>query len=145
MKTTLPRGRMSGLALVASAILMWGAPAASAADAPGAQSAAAAQGIVNAVGYLPLPDRPVLMVRPLDNSDDNMKIKTEIENTLRARGYGVAASSPLVLSFDTRNEVGAWSETDRRTILELKAEGGREGGEYAHAKVNIFDSAAGGL
>ena len=110
-----------------------------------APSDAAPQGLVNAVGYLPIPEKAVLNVRPLDNSDANMRIMTIIEESLRARGFGVAADAPLTLSFDTRDEIGAWSETGRRSILELKAEGGREGGEYAHAKVNIFDSATGGL
>ncbi len=106
---------------------------------------AARQGLANAVVYHPIPEKAVLAVRPLDNSDANMKIKAAIEAALRAQGFGVAASAPLTLSFDTRDEIGAWSETGRRSVLELKAEGGREGGEYAHAKVNIFDSATGGL
>lgn len=106
---------------------------------------AAPQGIVNTVAYQPIPEKATLAVRPLDNSDANLKIKAAIEDALRARGFGVAQTAPLTLNFSTRDEIGAWSETGRRTLLELKAEGGREGGEYAHAKVNIFDSATGGL
>jgi hypothetical protein len=106
---------------------------------------AATQAFVNSVAFQPLPERAIITVRPLDNSDAHLKLKTSIEEALRAKGFGVTKDSPLVLSFDTRDEIGAWSDAGRRTILELRAEGGREGGEYAHAKVNVFDTAAGGL
>ena len=122
-------------------------------DSPAAadgSASAAAQAFVNSVAYQSLPERATVAVRPLDNSDANLKLKTSIEEALRAKGFGVAKDSPLVLSFDTRDEVGAWSDAGRRTILELRAESGRESGEftrseYAHAKVNVFDTNAGGL
>ena len=140
------RTRVQALAHVLVGVVAFAAIPVMAQDAARpAQQEAARQGLVNAVAYLPIPDRAVLAVRPLDNSEANMKLKAAIEDALRARGFGVAANAPLTLSFDTRDEIGAWSETGRRSILELKAEGGREGGEYAHAKVNIFDSATGGL
>lgn len=101
--------------------------------------------VVNAVSFQALPERATFAVRPLDNSDANLRLKVAIEEALRARGFGVAKDSPLVLSFDTRDEVGAWTDAGRRTILELQAQGGRDGGEYAHAKVNVFDTNSGGL
>ncbi|MSO85734.1 MAG: hypothetical protein EXR02_06085 [Rhodospirillales bacterium] len=129
---------------VALGVVLALAPA-TAQEKPPAGDSAAAQAFVNSVSYQPLPERAVVTVRPLDNSNANLKLKVSIEEALRAKGFGITKDSPLVLSFDTRDEVGAWSETGRRTILELRAEGGREGGEYAHAKVNVFDSASGGL
>ena len=129
---------------VALGVVLALAPA-TAQEKPPAGDSAAAQAFVNSVSYQPLPERAGVTVRPLDNSDANLKLKVSIEEALRAKGFGITKDSPLVLSFDTRDEVGAWSETGRRTILELRAEGGREGGEYAHAKVNVFDSASGGL
>jgi hypothetical protein len=135
---------MSATAVALGVVLVWAT--AHAQEKPGAGDATpAAQAFVNTVSYHPLPERAVVTVRPLDNSDANLKLKASIEEALRAKGFGIAKDSPLILSFDTRDEIGAWSETGRRTILELRAEGGREGGEYAHAKVNIFDSASGGL
>ncbi len=136
----------SVLAVVLGVVLAW-APAAAEEKSPAGDSgaSAAAQAFVNSVSYQPLPERAIVTVRPLDNSDVHMKLKTSIEEALRAKGFGVTTDSPLVLSFDTRDEVGAWSDAGRRTILELRAEGGREGGEYAHAKVNVFDSVSGGL
>ena len=137
---------MSAAAVVLGVVLVW-APA-TAQEKPGAGdsgASAAVQAFANSVSFHPLPERAIVTVRPLDNSDANLKLKTSIEEALRAKGFGVTKDSPLILSFDTRDEIGAWSETSRRTILELRAEGGREGGEYAHAKVNVFDSASGGL
>ena len=133
-------------AVVLGVVLAW-APASAQEKPPAGDSGASAavQAFVNSVSYQPLPERAIITVRPLDNSDAHMKLKTSIEEALRAKGYGVTKDSPLVLSFDTRDEVGAWSDAGRRTILELRAEGGREGGEYAHAKVNVFDSVSGGL
>lgn len=138
--------RRPALAAALGLVLAWGSAAADEkAASPDAGAGGAAQAIVNAISFQPMPERPVFAVRPLDNSDANLKLKTAIEEALRVRGYGVAKDSLLVLNFDTRDEVGAWSDAGRRTILELKAEGGREGGEYAHAKVNVFDSVSGGL
>jgi hypothetical protein len=123
----------------------WGYGAAAQDKPPADGAGATAQAFINAVSFQPLPERSVVTVRPLDNSDANLKLKTAFEEALRVRGFGVTKDSPLVLSFDTRDEVGAWTDAGRRTILELRAEGGREGGEYAHAKVIVFDTNSGGL
>ena len=102
-------------------------------------------GLLNAVAYDAIPTGAAVAVRPLDNSDDNMVLKEEFERELRARGYVVAADAALILSFETRGTTGAWTSGERRYVLELRAQGGREGGEDASARVNVFDSAAGGL
>ena len=139
-------GRRPIFAMAIGAVLAWGSAAAqdkAPAAAPGASPAA--QAFVNAVSFHPLPERLIVAVRPLDNSDANLKLKTTIEEGLRARGYGVSKDSPLVLSFDTRDEVGAWTDAGRRTIVELMSDKNREDGDYAHAKVNVFDSISGGL
>lgn len=103
------------------------------------------KGMVNAIAFLPMAEKAAIAVRPLDDSDANLKLKTAFEQALRARGNGVSADSNLILTFETKDEVGAWTDEGRRHVLELRAEGGREGGEYAHAKVNIYDSQSGGL
>jgi hypothetical protein len=148
MRPGLPPRASARRSVTAAALvvaLAWGSSAAQD-KAPSADDAgSAARAFVNSVSFQPLPDRPVISVRPLDNSEANLKLKSAIEEGLRARGFGVTKDSPLVLSFDTRDEVGAWTDSGRRTILELRAEGGRDGGEYAHAKVNVFDSTSGGL
>lgn len=108
-------------------------------------TAHADEGIVNGVSYLPLPTPTTFQVRPLDDSNENIVLKAEIETALRAAGFGVAEKSDLILNFETRNEIGAWSSTDRRSILLLESKGGRDGGENARAQVNIFDSNSGAL
>ncbi|MBM3582597.1 MAG: DUF4136 domain-containing protein [Alphaproteobacteria bacterium] len=132
-------------ALVGAALLSLAAFAQDKAPAEAGGGNPTPSAVVNAVSFQPLPERAVFAVRPLDNSDANLRLKVAIEEALRARGFGVAKESSLILSFDTRDEVGVWTDSGRRTILELQAQGGRDGGEYAHAKVNVFDSASGGL
>ncbi len=108
-------------------------------------TARADEGLVNSVSYFPLPTPTTFQVRPLDDSNENMELKVDIETSLRAAGFGVAAKSDLILNFETRNEIGAWSSTDRRSIISLEAKGGRDGGENASAHLNIFDSNSGAL
>ncbi len=110
-----------------------------------AVSARAEEGIMNGVAFKPLPVGGAIQVRPLDNSDDNLVLKADFEKALTARGFTVTDSADLILTFDTRDEIGAWSTTDRRHILSFEARGGRGGGEDAKARVNVFDSNSGGL
>ena len=103
------------------------------------------EGEINAVAYSPLPAGASIKVRALDNSDHNLFLQKEFERLLRAKGYRVADDGEYVLSFDTRSEAGAWVDKGRRTVLELDAHGGRDGGEFAQVRLNIFDSQRGGL
>ncbi len=102
-------------------------------------------GVLNAVAYKALPRDWPIMVRPLDNSDANLAIQKEFEQQLRALGYTVRPDAPLILSFDTRDEIGAWSDEGRRTVLELEGRGGLIGGDSARARFNLFDSDHGGI
>lgn len=102
-------------------------------------------GVLNAVAYRPLPQDRSITVRPLDNSDANLVIQKEFEQRLRALGYTVRPDAPLILSFDTRDEIGAWSDDGRRTVLELEGRGGVIGGDSARARLNLFDSDRGGI
>jgi len=112
---------------------------------PGAAAQTAGGGLLNAVAYLPLPKGQSIAVRPLDNSDENLILQKVFENALRAQGYGISDTADLILSFETRGEIGAWSETGRRHVIELHARGGQEGGEDAKARLNLFDSNKGGV
>lgn len=103
------------------------------------------EGIINAVVYRQLPQGVPLAVKPLDNSQDNMALKSEFEKALRAVGYTVADDASLVLSFDTRDESGAYSSSGERTLLEFSANGGSGSDEEARFRVNIFDSQRGGV
>jgi len=108
-----------------------------------AQTAAEAQ--LNAVSFLPVKPGTPLRVRLLDDSNANLNIKKRFENALAANGFVIQSDAELVLTFETQEDMGSFEANGRRHILELKAEGGREGGEDASAIVNVFNSKSGGL
>jgi hypothetical protein len=105
----------------------------------------AEEGLMNSVSFHKIPANAQLQVQPLDNSDSNIALQRDFESALRAQGYKIAANAPLILTFETRDEIGAWSTTDRRHVFSFEAKGGREGGEDAKARFNVFDSQSGGL
>lgn len=103
------------------------------------------QGLLNAVSYEHIPAGVAVTVSPLDNSDDNLILQQRFETELRVHGYTVSGNGPLVLTFGTRDTVGAYLDRNPRHVLELSGGGGRGGGEDAKARVNVFDSSGGGL
>lgn len=111
------------------------------------QTAAAqtSEGLFNSVSYKAVAKGASIAVQPLDNSDNNLILQQEFEKQLKRAGYKVTDTARLILSFEVRNEIGAWSTTGRRHILELSARGGKEGGEDAKARLNLFDSNKGGM
>ncbi len=105
----------------------------------------AEDGLMNSISFRKIPTNAILQVQALDDSDDNLALIKVIENILRQRGYRIAPDATLILTFETRDEIGAWSGTDRRHLLSFEAKGGRGGGEDARARLNFFDSNSGGL
>jgi len=106
----------------------------------------AGQGTLNAVSFKPVPVGVPIFVRPLDDSDENLALKQRFEAVLRERGYALAAdASGLVLTFETRDDIGSWSSSGRRTVLEFQGAGGREGTEDVEARLRLFDSQRGAL
>ena len=103
------------------------------------------KGILNAVAFKALPQGMSIAVRPMDNSESNLLVQREFEKVLRTNGYTVSNDASLILTFEYRGDIGAWSTIDRRTILELEARGGREGGEDAKALFNLYNSSRGGI
>jgi hypothetical protein len=102
-------------------------------------------GLLNAISYKPLPPDTTFSVRLLDNSDQNMQLKKEFEQALNGKGFSVHADAPLVITFETRDELGTFTTRNRRTILELNGHGGRSGGEDARMRFNLYDSNSGGI
>ncbi len=103
------------------------------------------KGLLNAVAYLPIAKGQAISVRPLNDSDDDLALKQTFERELRAAGYAPSADANLILTFEIRNEIGSWSETGRRHVLELTARGGQDGGEDAKALLNLYDTNRGGM
>lgn len=103
------------------------------------------EGTINAVVFGPVAPGSAVTVRALDNADVNMALVSKFEAALAKLGFRIVPDSALVLTFETRNDVGAWSDSGRRSIIELEGHGGRMGGEDARARVNLFNSSRGGL
>ncbi|MBT3358096.1 MAG: hypothetical protein HN403_00540 [Rhodospirillales bacterium] len=103
------------------------------------------EGLFNSVAYKPIPAGAAVKVRPMDNSSNNLVLQEEFERELAAQGYAVGDDAQYVLSFETSDVVGAYTDRDQRHVVELSGSGGRSGGEDLRARVNVFDSAAGGL
>ena len=107
--------------------------------------AAAQQGLLNSVAYGKIAPGTPIAVRPLDNSDQNLVLQEHFERQLRAKGYAVSDDANLVLSFETRDVVGAWSDGGVRTVIELKDNRHRTGQDPPQVNLNIYNSSRGGL
>ena len=105
----------------------------------------AQSGVMNSISFQKIPPNAQLQVQPLDNSDSNLVLQKEFENALRTKGFILSDTAPLILTFETRDEIGAWTTTDRRHVFSFESKGGREGGENAKARLNVFNSQSGGL
>lgn len=103
------------------------------------------EGILSAVVYQPLPVGVAITVRPLDNSDANLVLQREFERQLRRLGHRVSPDGMLILTFETRNVIGTWSEPGRRTIIELEGRNAVGDDNSTKAMVNIYDSKRGGV
>jgi len=93
-------------------------------------SAATAQqperGLLHAVSFEPLPEGMPILVRPLDDTDENLAIKKEFEAAMATDGFNVAADEArLVLSFETREEVAAGPAPKPQTTIRFRGQGGR--------------------
>ena len=104
------------------------------------------EGLLNAVAYKPFPTGMAITVRPMDDSEENLDLQKRIEGELTAQGYNVSGDGTLILTFETRDTVGAWSDSGRRSVLEFqyKNEEGI-GGDNERVRLNLFDSAQGGV
>jgi len=109
------------------------------------QAQSSVQGIMNAISYKTLPQNTAFSVKPMDDSNQNMILKQKFEYLLKIRGFSISKKAPLVITFGTSNELSSYTTRKRRSVLELDAHGGREGGEKARMRFNLFDSNSGGL
>ncbi len=110
-------------------------------------SAATAQqperGVLNAVSFEPLPEGAAVLVRPLDDTDENLAIKKEFEAAMAADGLNVAADDArLVLSFETREEVAAGPAPRPQTTVRFRGQEGRMSMSDAKKRAQADRSAA---
>ena len=101
--------------------------------------------VISAQTYAGAKAPAVVAVRPFDNSDANLDLKRTIEQLLMQAGYGVQDDALTVLSFEAREEMGAFSDSGQRYILELQSRGDTLTGDAQQARLNLFNSQSGGL
>ena len=107
--------------------------------------ATAADGVLSAVSYQPLPPSLRVEVRTFDDSDANLEIQQEFERALRAKGVTISDDAPLVFNFEVSDQLGMLSRSGDRYVFSFETSGGRGGGENTEARVNVFNSQSGGL
>ncbi len=83
------------------------------------------QATLNAVAFQPLPSHTPIEVQVLDDSDENLAIKSELASALAARGYTVADGAPLLLSINTGDAVGAWNTASKSDQIRVMDDRGR--------------------
>jgi len=103
------------------------------------------QGLMNAISFKALPNNTSFTVKPRSDSNQNMVLKQKFEQLLKSKGFTISKNAPLVITFGTSNELSSYTTRNRRSVLELDAHGGREGGEDAQMRFNLFDSNSGGM
>jgi len=108
-------------------------------------NAFAGDGQVNAVSFKKISMSTPITVSPLDNSDESIVIKQDFEQALQNAGFTVSQNSHLILTFETRGDLGSWGGQDRRSVVELSNQGPWKGGDDTVARLNLFNSSRGGL
>lgn len=107
-------------------------------------SANAEDGVLNGVAFDDVPRGAAFEVRAYDDSDDTRVLEEDFAKALTASGYTTAENAPLILSFETRDEIGAGAD-DGRHVLSFQSTVGQRDGERARAEVNVYNSTSGGL
>ena len=130
---------LAGLAVL---VMVYAAP-------PLANAQESPTGVLNAVVFKPLPAGAPILVRPFDDTDENLAIKKDIEAALTSRGYSVGTDPKgIVLSFETRSQPGYWtSSSGQRKFITLEGTVGTGTGAGKHSRglVNLYDSQQGAV
>lgn len=104
-----------------------------------------ADGLMNAVSYQPLPPGSAIFVRPMDNSDQNLRLQKDFEHALKRKGYTISENADLILTFETRDAAGAWTGGGPNPYVELSDNHDQTGVNAPRVRFNLFNSARGGL
>jgi hypothetical protein len=100
---------------------------------------------MNAIAYEKIPADSAIMVRPLDNSDNNLVLKGDFERALRQKGYTVSGDAKLILTFETIDMAGAWTGGGPNPFVELSNNPDQSGVEAPRVHFNLFNSQRGGI
>lgn len=102
-------------------------------------------GLLNAVSFKVIPTGAAVAVRPLDNSDNNLVLQRDFEQTLRKQGFTVSKDAPFVLSFETRDVAGAYTDRPSQRWDDLSSRRGAGEPEKTRTQLRFFDTPSGGL
>ncbi len=84
------------------------------------------EGILNAISFEPLPESTSFLVRPLDDTNENLAIKAKFDAALAADGFSVTTGeSRFVLSFETKEEIGAGPAPQPQGAIRFQGQTGR--------------------
>lgn len=101
-------------------------------------------GKLSAVSYLPIGADETFEVRALDNSAENLKLVSQMQQALRLRGRGVEEGSRLVMTVEPRDEIGSGTSS-RRHIMSFTGESSPSSEDNTELRFNLFDSQKGGI
>jgi len=73
-----------------------------------------------------------------------MVLVDEVRKSLTALGYSLSDDGGIILTVETRDEIGAWSTTERRHVLEIQNQT-TDNQDETQVKFNLFDSDTGGI
>lgn len=126
---------MKRLGLLAAVLLVWLA----------APPAALGDGMVSAISFRPLPAGAAILVRALDNAEHNLVLQADFERVLTKKGYTLSDEADLVLTFETMDAAGAWTGGGENRLVELSNNSDQAGIDAPRVRLNLFNSARGGL
>ena len=104
-----------------------------------------AEGMMSAVSFLPVPAGSAIFVRPLDNSDTNLILQKDFEQALKTKGYTIHQAATLILTFETRDDSGAWTGGGENRLVELSNNSDQSGLNAPRVRLNLFNSQRGGI
>jgi hypothetical protein len=105
----------------------------------------AERGVLHAVSFEPLPEGVSILVRPLDDTDENLTIKKEFEAAMDAGGLDVAADDArVVLSFEAREIVAAGPAPQSQSTVRFRGQEGRMGSSDEKNVPRLIEAPRGG-
>jgi hypothetical protein len=102
-------------------------------------------GVVNAAALRPMPKGASFVVRPWDDSPENIKVAREIEDQLKLRGHALTTNPQMVLSFSVSDQPGRWSAGGRRQMIELHGTQSAGDEDTMRAQLNLYSTDKGGV
>ena len=72
-------------------------------------------------------------------------MQADFERALKQKGYTVSKDATLILTFETRDASGSWTGGGANPLVELTNNHDQSGVQAPRVRLNLFNSARGGL